>query len=194
MRWSQITITFLLFTFLAGCSVSPPKRTEDLCHIFTHNTKWHKEARRSAKRWNADMPTMMSIMNQESSFIKDARPKWRRFLGIPYERLSSAYGYAQATDGTFEWYKKSTGQWSARRDRFDDAIDFIGWYNNKSRIINDVDKDNAIDLYINYHQGHGGARKFNKKSDHWLLGAAKKVDTRTTRYKRQLSKCKSLKY
>ena len=41
---------------------------------------------------------------------------------------SSAYGYAQALEGTWDDYRKDTGRRGADRDDFADSSDFIGWY------------------------------------------------------------------
>jgi hypothetical protein len=46
-------------------------------------------------------------------------------------RQSSAYGYSQALDGTWEEYQEDQRR-GARRDRIDDATDFMGWYMDQS--------------------------------------------------------------
>ena len=98
---------------------------------------------------------MMAIMFQESSFISDARPPRVRILGIPmWWRVSSSYGYSQAKSETWRWYEQSTGR-NGDRDDFDDAIDFIGWYNMMSGELSGISPNDASSLYLAYHEGHG---------------------------------------
>ena len=48
-------------------------------------------------------------MYQESKFIGNARTPHKYALGVlPMGRQSSAYGYAQALDGTWDEYKRET--------------------------------------------------------------------------------------
>ncbi|MCP6423176.1 hypothetical protein NL463_28110, partial [Klebsiella pneumoniae] len=71
----------------------------------------------------------MASIHQESKFIGNARTPHQYALGIiPLGRQSSAYGYSQALDGTWEEYQKEQGRRGAKRDRISDATDFMGWY------------------------------------------------------------------
>ena len=77
------------------------------------------------------MGFQLAVMKQESAF--DARAKAprgeRKWFGLVQgDRLSSARGYAQALDTTWETYKRETGNGGASRQSFRDAADFIGWY------------------------------------------------------------------
>jgi hypothetical protein len=72
----------------------------------------------------------------ESDFDWLAKPpRQKLFKVIPYKRPSSSFGYSQAVNGTWEQYKKETGNKLAVRTRFKDSVDFIGWYTNKSSTI-----------------------------------------------------------
>ena len=72
-------------------------------------------------------------MRQKSSFRHNAAPPRATFLGVPmWWRQSSAYGYAQAKDSTWEWYQQKTGNWGADRDNYADAVDCM--IDNKFRI------------------------------------------------------------
>jgi len=63
------------------------------------------------------------------ALVADAQPPRPWLLGfIPLPRASSAYGYAQAKDETWDNYQDKAGCWGADRDEFSDATDFIGWY------------------------------------------------------------------
>src|SRR3546814_8971202 len=74
--------------------------------------------------WSSDVCS--SDLYTESGSKARARPPRTKLLGfIPWKRQSSAYGYAQALDGTWLEYQRSTGRWSARRSDFGDAIHFV---------------------------------------------------------------------
>lgn len=176
--------------FLVGCATSPPKQVDNICSIFNEKSGWYSAAKKSEKRWGSSIPLMMAFMHQESRFVSKAKPPREKILGfIPGPRKSSAYGYPQAQNSTWAWYKKSTGNWSADRDNFNDSIDFIGWYNTKTKSINGVSLRNANSLYLAYHEGHGGFKKKSYNKKEWLKGVAKKVATRTSTYSKQLNGC-----
>jgi len=176
---------------LVGCSTSPPKNIDNLCEIFRDKDDWYQDAEKSQAKWGTSIPVMMAFMHQESKFQSDIKPEFKWFLFIPLGRASSAYGYSQALDQTWDNYVDKSGNWGADRDDFADAIDFIGWYNAISYRRNKIKKDDAYHLYLAYHEGHGGfaRRSFRKKS--WLTKVAKKVSARSIRYRRQHNSCKT---
>lgn len=183
-------IIFFLLVFLSACTTPPPKNINNVCEIFKERDDWWDAASDMQDKWGTPIHVTMSMMYQESSFRADAAPPMRWFLGfIPYGRASSAYGYSQAKTATWEDYKRETGNSWADRDDFDDAIDFMGWFTNKTHKINGVSKWDARKQYLNYHEGWGGYRKktYNKKA--WLVKVAKKVDDRAKTYSRQLKGC-----
>jgi len=133
---------------------------------------------------------MMSIMYQESRFVADAKPPRKYWLGfIPAGRMSDAYGYPQAKDATWDWYKDKSGNWGADRDDFEDAIDFIGWYNNVSRRTNGIANTDTYSLYLAYHEGHGGFKRRTFAGKPWLQRVAGKVSARSRSYAAQLARC-----
>lgn len=152
---------------------------------------WYKSALRTEKRWKVPLQIPMAMMYQESHFRAKARPPKNYAFGfIPWGRVSSAYGYAQAKTGTWKDYKRETGNSWADRDDFDDAIDFMGWFINKTHSINKVSKWDAREQYLNYHDGWAGYRRDTHKSKGWLLAIADKVHVRASRYGAQYRKCK----
>ena len=121
---------------------------------------------------------------------EDAQPPMQYFLWIiPTGRASTAYGYAQAKDETWEDYQNATGNSWADRDDFADAIDFMGWYTSKSQQLNGVSKWDAYNQYLNYHEGWGGYRQGTYRQKAWLMPVAGKVDQRSKRYAMQLHSC-----
>jgi hypothetical protein len=133
----------------------------------------------------------MAMMYQESSFKAKARPpKDYFFFGlIPWGRVSSAYGYSQAKTPTWDDYKRETDNSWADRTDFHDAMDFMGWFINKTNKINGVSKWDAELQYLNYHEGWGGYSRGSQNKKKWLKNVAKKVDARSLRYATQLKTC-----
>ena len=119
-----------MLLLLPACTATPPKNTQNICSIFLEKDDWYIQAKDAYEKWGIPINVTMAIMHQESRFVADAQPPRPWLLGIiPWFRSSSAYGYAQAKDGTWDDYlKNSQSIWSADRDEFADACDFIGWY------------------------------------------------------------------
>lgn len=180
----------VLAVLFSGCdSRQPPANPQNLCSIFQEKPGWYKKARKAQARWGTPIATMMAIMYQESGFRYDARPPRRWFLFIPLPRRSSACGYAQIQDGAWADYCREAAGWFASRKNFGDAIDFIGWYNHKSKKINGISQGQADLLYLNYHEGWRGFRLGRWKSRAWLRQAAEQVRIRSARYQQQLDQC-----
>lgn len=180
----------LSLLLLAACTTSPPRNPNNLCDIFREKSGWYKEAKAASSKWNSPIPTMMAIMHQESRFVAKAKPPRKYWLGfIPAGRVSDAYGYAQAKDSTWRWYKDKGGNWGADRDDFEDAIDFIGWYNNVSYRLNGISPADTYSLYMAYHEGHGGFKRRTFDSKPWLQRVASKVTSRSQTYSGQLAVC-----
>ena len=177
---------------LAGCATRPPSQVDDLCRIFHEKPDWHHAALAAQKRYGAPVSLQMAIIQQESNFQHDVRaPRKRHFFGlIPGRRLSTAFGYSQALDGTWRAYVQDTGVRGARRDHFDDAVDFVGWYLDQSRRRNGVPYSNTVDHYLNYHEGWGGYARRSYQSKSWLLQVARKVEVRRAAYANQMASCK----
>lgn len=179
---------------LGGCaSLGPPRDQNDVCRIFAERPDWLDAARDSARRWDSPISLQMAIIWRESSFRHDARPpKKRVFFGlIPWGRISSAYGYSQALDGTWDSYLRDTGRSSyfSSRDDFGDAIDFVGWYTAKTRERNGLSMGDGVSHYLAYHEGHGGYKRGSYRSKQWLLKAARQVGYMAQRYRGQLATC-----
>ncbi|MDD5267342.1 MAG: hypothetical protein PHO08_09475 [Methylococcales bacterium] len=183
-------ILFFLF-FIIACTALSPKNSDDLCATFRENEEWYDDAKQSSDKWGVPISVQMAIMHQESHFVADAQPPRTWLLGIiPWFRPSSAYGYAQAQDGTWDDYLDKAGSWGADRDDFADAADFIGWYSNLSNSKLGIAKGDAKNLYLAYHEGHGGYQHKSYLKKAWLKRAADKVAYRARLFQRQLSACK----
>jgi len=183
-------LSFLLLLSYGCATAPPPKHIDDVCDIFRENRKWYKSAGKSYEKWGTPIYIQMALLHQESKFQADARPPRTTCLWVfPGPRPSSAYGYAQAKDETWEEYRNSTGNRGADRDDFADAVDFVGWYCNLSHKRCGISKLDAYRLYLAYHEGHGGFNRKTYMKKAWLLGVARKVEARAHRYEKQLASC-----
>ena len=182
----------LLFSLvlLGACASGPPSNPNNVCSIFDEKDDWYDDAADAREEWGSPIWVMMAIMHQESRFDATARPPRKKILGfIPGPRPSSAFGYPQAKDRTWDWYRKRAGRWGADRDDFSDAIDFIGWYNHQSRKRSGISLWDPYALYLAYHEGHGGYNRATYRSKSWLTGVARKVESQAGRYRDQLAGC-----
>ena len=180
----------LALAWLPGCATLPPSAPDHICSVFDENDDWLDDARHAEERWGVSVPIIMAFMRNESSFRDDARPPRRKLLWvIPWTRPSSAYGYAQATDDAWDEYRRAAGNSWADRDDFDDAADFIGWFNDASNRELGIPKDDAYRLYLAYHQGRDGYRRGTYRGNAWLLKAAERLRAKAERYARDLKSC-----
>lgn len=179
-----------LLLAMAGCSTLPPAKPNDLCAIFDDKPSWYKEAYSAQKNWGSSIPVMMSIMYQESQFKHNARPARTKILWIiPGPRPSDAYGYPQAKDDVWNEYQDQSGNGWSRRDSFEDAIDFVGWYNKQSQKRSKIGLNDSYNLYLAYHEGHGGFNRGTYSKKKWLTNTARKVEGRSQQYASQLRNC-----
>ncbi|MDB2534667.1 transglycosylase SLT domain-containing protein [Gammaproteobacteria bacterium] len=183
-----IPILFLGFV-LQSCMVTPPQNPDNICLIFEEKKSWYKAAIRSEKRWKIPPYVLMSFVYQESSFQSDAKPDRTKLLWvIPWKRKSTAVGYSQALNMTWEDYKDETGNTRASRKNFKDSADFIGWYASKG-YYQGFDRLDARSLYLAYHEGYGGFKKKSYRKKPWLIKVADRVQIRSTKYQQQYWGC-----
>ena len=186
-------VVVIAFVLLAGCtSAAPPKNTADACKIFNEKRDWYKKAVAAERKWQVRVSVMLSIIKKESSFVHNARPPRNRGLfNLPGKRTSSAYGYPQAKDETWDDYKKRNGRWAAKRHNFGDAIDFVGWYVDTAAKHLKLKRNDVTNLYIAYHNGMGGYKAGTWKGSAWILGASASVAKQASAFQLQLRSCKS---
>lgn len=173
-----------------GGGTKAPSNLENACSIKKQRKSWYKDMVKTERKYGVPVSVLMATIYQESKFDGKARTpyKWKLKV-IPMGRRSSAYGFAQALDGTWDWYRKETGRRSAKRDNFGDAVDFMGWYMDRTERVNNVSKYDAYNQYLAYHDGHTGFRKGTYRSKSWLIGVARSVQERAIMYRSQLRRC-----
>jgi hypothetical protein len=187
---NKVFLLALLPLFLTGCLSTPAVTVNNICTLMDEEISWYRSVKASEKKYGAPAHVQLAIMYQESHFASDAKPPREKLFGVvPWFRPTTAYGFAQAKDATWDWYQLKTGNYSADRDDFDDAADFVGWYINQSKKRAGINKSDAYNQYLAYHEGHGGFKKKSYQRKPWLMKVARKVDDNAKRYKRQLNQC-----
>ncbi len=190
-RFLKLFLVLLGSMLLFDCATRPPSSMDNVCEIFREKSGWHRDAQKASEKWGIPIPVMMATIHQESRFLGNAKPPRKKLLGfLPGPRPSSAYGYAQALDETWDYYLKQTSQSRKDRDDFGDSVHFIGWYYKQSTIRNKINPNDAYNLYLSYHEGHGGFSRKTYEKKPWLINVAKKVSSRSQMYATQYEGCK----
>jgi len=189
--------TFLVgggLVVLSGCGSRPssaPRNLDNACRFIAERPQYFRAMQRAERNWGVPVHVQMATFYQESRFVRDARPPMRYTLGvIPMGRISSAYGYSQALDGTWDEYRRDTRSPRARRTNINDAADFMGWYMTLTLERNGIALTDARNQYLNYHEGHAGFRRGSHNGKPWLLRVADRVEERAFMYQQQLSTCR----
>lgn len=182
-----------LLVVSCGTGGKAPRNLENACAIVSERPAYLRAMKATERRWGVPVHVQMATIHQESKFVSDARTPHRYALGvIPVGRQSSAYGYSQALDGTWDEYRRETGRRGARRNNISDATDFMGWYMNGSSNALGISKWDARAQYLAYHEGRGGYARGSHYAKGWLMSVASRVNERAAMYRQQLAACGKL--
>ena len=186
-----VMILFLVASCgMGGRSGPPPGNLDNACAILAERPQYKRAFRATERRWGVPVHVQMATIHQESKFDGNARTPFRYVLGvIPMGRQSSAYGYSQELDGTWDEYKRDTRRFSARRNDIDDATDFMGWYMAKSYERLGIPLHDARNQYLAYHEGRTGFSRGSYNAKPWLLRVSANVEERSRLYQAQLMSC-----
>ncbi|MCA3486883.1 MAG: lytic transglycosylase [Rhodobacter sp.] len=189
-RLLRASILLLLLASCGGGNFSAPRDLDNACSIIRERPRYLSAMESTERKWGIPVYVQMATIHQESKFIGNARTPHQYALGIiPMGRQSSAYGYSQALDGTWEEYQDDQGRRGAKRDRIRDATDFMGWYMNASHEKLGISKSDARNQYLAYHEGRVGFARGSYTKKPWLLDVADSVGNRAERYRKQLKTC-----
>jgi len=190
-RTLRAAILLLLLASCGGGSYKAPRNMDDACAILAQRPSYWKAMKKTERKWGVPVSVQMAAIYQESKFVGNARTPHRYALGIiPMGRQSSAYGFSQALDGTWEEYQKTEGGRGRRRDRIGDATDFMGWYMHNSTERLGISKSDARAQYLAYHEGRSGYANQSYQGKPWLVEVAASVEARAVMYDSQLSTCR----
>ena len=186
-------LPLLLLLAVSACA-SKPSQINNVCAVFAQNDGWMNNWRRdvgaASQKHGIPAHVMMATIRMESGFDQRARPRRKKIFGfIPGKRLSSAYGYSQALDGTWSQYQKETGNRPAKRQNFADAIDFVGWYHSKTSDRFGVAKHDAYNLYLAYYFGWSGYSRGDWQDKPGLQRYARETEKMANDYAAQLQEC-----
>ena len=187
-----LKLTCIIFIFFVACTTNQQINTANSCIIFEQKKNWYKSTKNSFDKWGTPIELQLAIINQESSFTQFAKPERKKIFGIiPGLRPSTAFGFAQVTNPTWDWYKTKTGNKNASRANFSNVTDFIGWYVTQSEEIVGISKKDFYNQYLAYHEGQGGWKKGTHQNKKWLIDVAKNVERNANMYNNQLKDCEN---
>ncbi len=178
-RLSTVFVSIVLLNGCTGIESTRTKHHDDACAMLSVNKDWFKASERAATKWGIPISVQLAVIKHESSFRHDAEAA-----------TSSALGYAQALDGTFEEYKQKTNNKNAKRTSYYDATDFIGWYFRQTTKALGHSAYDAETFYLAYHDGIGGYKRNTHLKKGWLVDKAKKLQSTANTYRLQINKCK----
>jgi hypothetical protein len=189
-RFLRASALMMMLASCGGGNFSAPRDLDNACAIADQRPAYLLAMRDAERKWGVPVHVQMATIYQESKFVGNARTPYRWALGvIPMGRQSSAYGYSQALDGTWEEYQDEVRR-GARRDRIDDATDFMGWYMTQSEAGLGIPKTDAETQYLAYHEGRTGYANGSHRDKPWLLEVAAEVGARADLYEMQLLSCR----
>ena len=191
--WLRAAVIVLLAASCGGGEGgSAPRNLDNACSILEQRPGYYRAFRAAERKWGVPVHVQMATIYQESKFISDARTPFRYAVGvIPYGRQSSAFGYSQALDATWDEYLVATGNRRARRDDIGHATDFMGWYMVGSRDRLGIPLRDARSQYLAYHEGRTGFARGSYNSKAWLVRVASEVGERAVLYEVQLANCRA---
>lgn len=189
-RLLRASILLLVLASCGGGNHSAPRELDNACAIVRERPEYYRAMKSTERKWGVPVHVQMATIHQESKFVGDARTPHQYALGvIPLGRQSSAYGYSQALDGTWDEYREDQGRRSAKRDRISDATDFMGWYMDGSQQRLGIPKTDARAQYLAYHEGRSGYARGSYNDKPWLVDVADRVGRRSILYRDQLNAC-----
>lgn len=189
-RFLRASVVLMFLASCGGGNFSAPRDLDNACAIVAERPQYYRAMRATERKWGVPVHVQMATIHQESKFIGNARTPHQFLLGvIPMGRQSSAYGYSQALDGTWAEYQDAVGGRRARRDRIEDATDFMGWYMHASTQRLGIGQADARNQYLAYHEGRTGYARASYEDKPWLVAIADNVAARSETYRAQLASC-----
>lgn len=183
------------FVLVLGACATAPNRINNVCAVFDQRDGWFNNWRSAAestqRKYGIPVHVLMATVRKESGFNSYARPPRTKLFGfIPWTRVSSAYGYSQALDGTWSQYRRETGNFTASRTNFADAVDFVGWYHTKTVDTYGVARDDTYNLYLAYYMGWGAYKRGDWRGNSGIQRYARDTAAMADRYRSQLQSCR----
>ncbi len=192
LRSTRVIIVTLPLA-LSACA-TPPRHINNVCAVFDQRDGWFNNWQRTAygvsTKYGIPVPILMATIRKESGFNAYARAPRKYLLGfIPWGHVSSATGFSQALDGTWDQYRHDTGNVMARRSSFVDAIDFVGWYYAKTATLLNIPRDDIYHLYLAYYLGWNAYQRGAWRDNPGLQRYARATAQMAENYAAQIQEC-----
>ena len=178
----SLIVAFITLTITSCSEGAQVDSKMGACEILTQNPSWSKSLKAAQDKYNLPPAYAMALIYQESTFKAEAKSKG-----------STAYGYAQAIDGTWKHFQKDVKP-NAKRNNFDDSVQFVGWYTTQLAKSTKLKMTDSYNLYMAYMLGATGFKRYKagtfKNKDKIVEDKklAQKVKDFTAHYKAQLKK------
>ena len=193
---SRFFLALMVVFALGSCGErqgSAPRDLDNACSILNERPHYVRAFRAAKRKWGVEPHVLMAMIYQESKFISNNRTPHQYALGvIPIGRQSSAFGYSQALDGTWDEYRRAEGGMGARRDDIGDATDFMGWYMTQTVVETGIPLNDPRNQYLAYHDGRTGYLRGTYRSKSWLVRIAGEIEARAALYQRQIASCRGV--
>lgn len=154
-----------------------------ICQILKYHPSWKNSLKNVDKKYNIPPAFTLAVIHQESKFHANAKNK-----------NSSAFGYAQALDGTWKVFQKDVEP-NAKRNNFNDSVEFVDWYMSRLAHKLHLKPSDSFDLYLAYMLGEGGYKNYTnnpyQNNDSLLKkeAIAAKVRLKSQVYNLELQNC-----
>jgi len=176
--WTAAALALTFGTPAVGQPVDNTVQIENACEMMQQRPAWYSSAAATAQKWQVPLSSILAIIRQESRFVATAAA-----------RQSSAYGFAQALDGTWNAYRRATKAYHAKRISFADSVDFVAWYITETRKRTGLHPEDTASHYLAYHEGHAGFRSNGWMKKPHLIRVAHKVAETASTYRQHLESC-----
>ncbi|QIW10091.1 transglycosylase SLT domain-containing protein [Francisella sp. LA112445] len=155
----------------------------NICQILKYHPSWKKSLIKANNKYNISPAFTLAIIHQESKFHANVK-----------NSHSSAFGYAQALNGTWKVFQRDVEP-NAKRNNFNDSVEFVDWYMARLAHKLDIKASDSFDLYLAYMLGEGGYRNYmdNPHKSSSMLhreAIAAKVRLKSQVYNLELEDCK----
>lgn len=164
--------------WIGGGSAHSANHGENACKLMQERSGWYNSVSTASEKWQIPIPSLLAVIHHES-----------RFQATADAPQSTAYGFAQALDGTWDRYRRVMKADQADRTSFADSVDFIGWYMTETRKRAGVAADDTASHYLAYHEGIAGFRSTRWREKPRLIRIAENVAVTAGNYGEQLNDC-----
>lgn len=146
---ASLVFTFALIS-IPTISLAIPSfshaQTKNICTLLNANPDWAESVVAAEEKWGVSAGNILAFIDQESRFRANASS-------------GPNYGYAQATQQTWNGFLKDTKIGNKSRSDFDASVNFVGWHFKQMNKQFGIGMNNVSEQYLAYQLGSGGYKK-----------------------------------